>query len=177
MDLLPPEADEDVSWAMGELNARKRTQEDIRGELNERLEAKGLDGISSSAFNRRSMRLASHNRRLAEARAVFEGLAPQFTAEKVDDTNLVIGELIKTLILEMLDSSAEDFSPKGAMEISRAWLSVIQGQKLSTERRAKAVAEFARKTEEGIEKVAKAKGLSVETVAKLKREILGVRED
>jgi len=176
MDLLPPEADDDIAWAMGELNARKRTQEDIRFELNDRLEAKGLEGISKSAFNRRSTRLANHSRRLAEAREVFTGLAPQFTPETVDDTNLVIGEIIKTLILELLDAGADEFTPKGAMEIARAWASVIQGQKLSTERRAKAVREFQQRTEEGIEKVARARGLSAETVKKLKSEILGVRE-
>ncbi|QGM46724.1 DUF3486 family protein [Methylocystis heyeri] len=175
IDLLPEEARDDIVWAMAQLNERSRTQEEIRCELNEMLEAKGLPGISKSAFNRKAVRVASAARRLAESRALFEGLAPQFTPERVDQTNLVIGELIKVLITEMLDSDGKDFSPKGAMELSRAYLATIQGQKLSTERRSKAVEAFKEEAGKAVDKVAAKTGLSAETRERLKAELLGIQ--
>ena len=58
LDLLPEDCTDDVVWAMGELNARKRSQADILFELNDRLAVKGCDIISKSAFNRRAVRVA-----------------------------------------------------------------------------------------------------------------------
>ncbi len=174
IDVLPDGAEDDIAWAMAQLNERKRTQADILFELNDRLSAKGIEGISKSAFNRKAVRVAHASRRLSESRALFEGLAPQFTAARVDETNLVIGELIKVLIAEMLDADASEFSPKGAMELASAYKAAIQGQKLSTERRAKAVKEFEDKARDGVEKVALKMGLSAETRDRLKAEILGI---
>jgi hypothetical protein len=175
IDLLPEEAQDDIIWAMAQLNERVRTQADILFELNNKLEAKGLSGISKSAFNRRSVRVASAARRLAESRALFEGLAPQFTPERVDQTNLVIGELIKVLITEMLDADGSEFTPKGASELARAYLATIQAQKQSTERRVKAEAAFKAEAGAAVDKVAAKTGLSAETRERLKAEILGIQ--
>jgi hypothetical protein len=175
IDLLPEEARDDIVWAMAQLNGRTKTQADILFELNDKLEAKGIPGISKSAFNRKAVRVASAARRLAESRALFEGLAPQFTPERVDQTNLVIGELIKCLITEMLDADGSEFTPKGAMELSRAYLSTIQAQKQSTERRAKAEAAFKEEAGKAVDKVAAKTGLSAETRERLKAEILGIQ--
>lgn len=177
IDLVPEEAQDDIAWAMGELNKRSRTQADILFELNDRLAAKGVDPVSKSAFNRRAVRVANAARRLAESRALFEGIAPQFTPERIDETNIVIGELIKMLIAEMLDSDASAFTPKNSMEMARAYLATIQGQKLSAERRTKLAAEFEKKAGEAIAKVGRAKGLTQETVDTLRAEILGVRKE
>ena len=83
IDLLPDEAQDDIVWAMAELNQRKRSQADILFELNDRLAVKGCEAISKSAFNRKSMRVAAYSRRINESRALFEGIAPQFTPDKV----------------------------------------------------------------------------------------------
>ena len=58
LDLSPEEGHDDIVWAMAQLNERKRSQEDIRFELNDRLAVKGIDAISKSAFNRRAVRIA-----------------------------------------------------------------------------------------------------------------------
>ncbi|MBY6244120.1 phage protein Gp27 family protein, partial [Methylosinus sp. Sm6] len=156
IDTLPEEAQEDIAWAMGELNRRQRTQAEILSDLNGRLADKNLPLISRSAFNRRSMRVANAARRIAEGRALFEGIAPQFTPERVDESNIVIGELIKMLIAELLDDGAEALTPKNSMEMARAYLATIQGQKLSAERRTKLVEQFKKEAGEQIAKVGKA---------------------
>src|SRR4051794_37399582 len=88
MEQVPEEAQDDIIWAIGELNKRERSQADILFELNDRLAVKGVDAISSSAFNRKSMKLAAAMNRLAEARHIFAGIADQFTPEKVDENTL-----------------------------------------------------------------------------------------
>jgi len=173
LDLAPEEAQDDIMWAMGELNKRARTQADILFELNDRLAAKGLDGISKSAFNRKAMRVAAAAQRLSERRALFEGLAPQFTAERMDEANVVIGELIKTLITELLDADAGAFTPKGAMELARAYKHTIEGQNISADAKRRALDAASRKVGEAVEKVAREKGITAETRNKI-MEQLGV---
>ncbi|GJD93375.1 DUF3486 family protein [Methylobacterium iners] len=177
IDLLPEEAQDDVVWAVGELNRRERTAADILFELNDRLQVKGIPPISKSAFNRKSMKLAAMSNRLNEARHIFAGLAPQFTAEKVDEHTLVLGEFIKLLIFEIVQTDGAELSSKGAMELARAHLAVIQGQKISSERRAKLEADFKAGAAEAIDKVTKARGVSAEVTAELRRELFGVPAD
>lgn len=174
MDLVPEEGQDDIVWAVGELNKRERTAEEIRLELNDRLEAKGLDTISKSAFNRRSVKLAAMNNRLNEARYIFQGLAPQFTAEKVDEHTIVLGEFIKLLIFELAQNDGSELGSKGAMELARAHLAVIQGQKISAERRATLEARFKAEAAEAIEKVAKVRGVSKETQDAMRATLFGV---
>lgn len=175
MDLVPEEGHEDIFWAVGELNKRERTQSEILFELNDRLTAKDIDPISKSAFNRRSVKLAAAMNRLNEARYIFKGIAPQLTAEAVDEHTLALGEFIKTLCFELSQEDARSIGPKGAMELARAHLAVIQGQKLSSERRLKLEADFKAGAVEAIDKVAKARGVSAEVTADLRRELFGVQ--
>jgi len=173
LDLVPDEGRDEVYWALAELNKRERTQADILVELNERLEAKGLDAISRSAFNRKAVRMAAAAKRLDEARHLFAGLADRFTPEKVDEANIGLGEVIKTLIFELTDPD-KAHGPKEAMELARAYLATIQGQRLSSDRRQKLTKEFSAKTSAAVDQVAREKGLSADTVEAIKAQILGV---
>jgi len=177
LDLAPDEAQDDILWAMGELNQRRRTQADILFELNDRLAVKGLAGISKSAFNRRAIRAAAMASRLAERRALFAGLAPQFTAENQDEGNVVLGEMIKTLIAEMLDGDASTFTPKAAMELSRAYKHTIEGQHISADARRRAYDAAASKVGAAVDKVAAEKGISAETRGKIMEQLGIIRKD
>ena len=173
LDLIPDEGRDDVLWALEELNKRERTQADILFELNDRLEAKGIEGISKSAFNRKAVRVSAAARRISEARAVFAGIADQFTPGEADANNFALGEVIKTLILELLDEPGH--SPKGAMELARAFLATIQAQNLSTARKLKLEAEMKAQAAKAIDQVAGEKGITRETAEAIKAQILGIR--
>lgn len=175
IDLLPPEAEEDKIWALGELAKRERTQAEILINLNDRLARKGVDAISSSAFNRHAMRKIRTASRMQEGRDLFAGMSKQFTAENVDEQTVVLGEFMKTLILELMIDREGEATPKDAMELARAYQSVVSAQKMSSERRAKLEREFAAKTEAAIEKVTAAIGLSADRAKQLRRDLLGVR--
>ena len=176
MDLVPEDAQEDILWAVGELNKRERQAEDIRLELNDRLAAKDVDPISKSAFGRKSVRLAAMSARLNEARHIFQGLAPQFTADKVDEHTVALGEFIKLLVFELVQEEGGAVGPKGAMELARAYLAAIQGQKLSADRRQKIEAEMKgrlmKAAESAVGEVAEA-GKAIDGAAVLKR----IRQD
>lgn len=173
LDLLPEEAQEDVVWAVAELNKRARTQADILFEFNDRLGAKGIDAISRSAFNRASIRLAAMSARLNEARRIFEGLAPQFTPERVDENTIALGEFIKLLVFELAQSEGQEIGTKGAMELARAHLAVIQGQKISADRRVKLEERFKAEAGKALDRVAKTKGLSADAVRAMRAELFG----
>ena len=181
LDLVPEAGQDDIVWAMGELNQRKRTQSDILDELNGRLVDKGLDLISKSAFNRKAVAVAKAGWRMAESRAIFAGIAEYLTPESIDDSNIALGEFIKTLIAEIV-SQHDGLGAKEAKELSQAFQAVSTGQKLSFERRVKSKKEerdeaqaAARQTADAVAKVATEAGLSAERVAQLRREFLGVR--
>ena len=174
IDLLPEEAGDDIVWACQQLAERTRAQTDILFELNDKLEAKGIEPISRSAFNRKAMRLAAAQRRLSEARAMFEGLSEQMTAKDVDENTIILGEFIKTLIVELVDDQSGPKTPKQAMELARAFHATVAAQKISSDRRKMLEELFAAKTTQAIDRVAKKHGLTRETVDRLRAEFLGI---
>lgn len=136
LDLLPEDARDDLIWAIGELNQRQRTQEDIRFEFNDRLEAKGLEAVSRSAFNRKATRLAKRTMQLEERKFIYAGIAERLTPEEIGKSDVVLGEFLKTLIDDLLDS--EGLDSKNAMELARAYKETVVAQRHSAEHRRKA---------------------------------------
>lgn len=173
LDQLPDEAQDDLVWAMAELNQRKRSQAEILDELNGRLADKSLVLISRSAFNRKAMRVAQAGRRVDEARAIYEGIAPRVTPDQMDQSAIVIGELIKVLISELLDRDQKSFTPSGAKELASAYKAAIEAQAISGDLKRRMEAEFSAKVGAAVEKVAKAKGITADTRHKI-MEQLGV---
>ncbi len=132
LDLLPEEAQDDLVWAIGELNRRLRTQADILFEFNDKLAVKGLGPVSRSAFNRASVRLASRASKIEERRKVYAAIADKLTPEEVAKNDLVLGEFIKTLIDELADE--EGMNAKGAKDLALAYRAAVSGQKVSIDR-------------------------------------------
>lgn len=136
LDLLPEEAQDDLLWAMAELNANKRTQADILFELNDRLEVKGVDAISRSAFNRKSTSLAARAMQLEERRHVYAGIAERLTPDEVGKSDLVLGEFLKIVIDRL--TLAGEIDSKSIMELARAYKDTVVAQRHSAEHQKKA---------------------------------------
>lgn len=183
IELLPAECSPIVAWAAETLQDRDTKQVDIYSEFVSRLEGLQREHRgelefnipSFSAFNRYSIKLATMTRRLDETREIATAIAGKFDAQASDDLTLIAAEAIKTLIFELLTSKGEaGIDPKGAMSLANALRAAAQAQTVSTSRRQKVEAEFATKVDEAVEKVATAKGLTRQTVAEIKAQILGV---
>lgn len=174
LDLLPEEALDDVIWACAQLNERKRTTSDILFEFNDRLEVKGIEPVSKSAFYRRSARLAKRSRQLEERKFIYAGLASKLTPEEIGQADVVLGEFLKQLLDELLDAESETIGTKGAMELARAYKEIIVGQRHSAEHRRKAEEEAKAKIAVAAKEataVARKAGVSEETLAEINRRL------
>ncbi|MGD9769476.1 MAG: DUF3486 family protein [Pseudolabrys sp.] len=186
IDRLPDWADEVKLWAFGELKERKRAQLEILDEFNTRLrQAALLEGItidppqiSRSAFNRTAMRLSVLGRRLEETREIAAVLAPKLDRAGDDSVTLMISESIKMLAHEML-SNAGEVSADGAtaqmlMFTARALQHAEAAKRISSDTRRKIEGELKARASEAVDQVAKAQGLSSDTVEQIKARILGI---
>lgn len=185
IEQLPCECDQIIVWASNELRSRDRTQKDIYQDFYTQLEALQrehngeleFDIPSFSSFNRYSLNLAKLTRRLEDTREIAATISERFDAEASDDLTLIAAEAIKTLVFELLTDAGESgVDPKGAMNLANALRAACQAQGVSTTRRQKVEQEFEERASEAIDQVAKAKGLTADTVATLRREFLGLRE-
>ncbi len=184
IELLPAAANAIIAWAAEELRKRDRTQleiyQDFYAQLEElRREHRGeleFDIPSFSAFNRHAIKLATLSRRLDETREIAGALAKSFDAGASDNLTVIAAEAIKTLVFELLTDAGESgVDPKGAMNLANALRSAAQAQGISTTRRQKVEAEFAKDVEKAVETVARQKGMTAETAEAIKAQILGVR--
>lgn len=179
LDQLPEAAEPILAWAAEELAARRRTQVEIHAEFCDRLRrlaaetGQDIPCPSLSAFHRYSMRLHRLNRRLAETRDLVAVLADRFSPEASDDLTVIAAETIKAVVLHML-ADADSMEAKDAMLLASALRQAMAAQAVSTERRQRAEAELARRVEGAVAEVAAARGLSAETAAAIRAQILGV---
>jgi len=161
LDLLPEECQDDVVWALAELNQRQRTQADILFELNGRLAVKGYGPISKSAFSRRSVRLKRRADRLAERDALYAGIVDKITPEKMGEQDIVLGELLKAVIDEFIDEAK---SPEDVKELASAFRQIVSAQQVSANLKAKAEAAAQAKMEKAVKVAAGEVGKSGRTV-------------
>lgn len=147
LDQLPEECQDDVVWALARLNERSRTQTDILFELNDRLAVKGQGPISRSAFSRRNVRLKRRRDRLEERNAMYAGIAPTITTEKITEQDVVLGEILKAIIDERADEAS---SAKDIMDLTAAFRNVVTAQHTSLKRQQQAVAAAGRKLEKAV---------------------------
>ncbi len=147
LDLLPEDCQDDVVWALTALNGRERTQSDILFELNDRLAVKGQGPISKSAFSRRSVRLKRRADRLAERNAIYAGIIDSITPESMADQDIVLGELLKTLIDELID---EVKTPEDVKELASAYKQTVAAQHMSNNLKAKASAAAEKRLENAV---------------------------
>jgi hypothetical protein len=189
IDRLPEWCDDAVRGAFTALKENKLTQLEILDQLNGAIttaawaqgitDADAIPQISRSAFNRRSLRLAKMGRRLEETREIAAILTPKFEGENAEQITLLLAQTIKSLTYEMLESAgdlgADGETAEMLMFASRALKHAEEAQRISADTKARILRDFTEKAEKTVDAVAKAKGLSAETVETIKANILGIR--
>jgi hypothetical protein len=177
LDLLPDEAFPHVRAAIDALAERRRTQDDIREELNTHLLALGLDPVSRSAFNRKALQLAVVGEKIRLGRELAAAFAEKQAKMPEGDVALLINETVKTLIFDLVMNENfrdSDTSAKMMKEVSLALYRLEQARKISHGTRFAISATVAAQATEQVDIVAKAKGLSAETAEEIKAKILGI---
>ena len=181
-DLLPPEADDLVSWAASELADREKTQVGIYHEFVARAEelkaehggALEFEVPSLSAFNRYSIRQAMMTARLDQTREIVKVLAAKHDAKTSDDLTIMAGELIKSVVFHMLGDVGDTIMPKEIKALADAIRSAQSAQNMSSDRKASEDKRIEGQLSAAVDAVAKTKGLTAETTEDIKKQILGV---
>lgn len=167
IDMLPAEALDDVRWAIDELTARRRPAEDIRREFNERLLAiPGCEPISPSSFNRYSMQIAAHSADMMQLREAAAMFAEKKEEEPDGDVGLLLVETIKSLVYSVMMTEQNNEVPD--MKLLKAAADAVYRLELARSTNLKAAAfkreKFIADASEVVEKVAKERGMSGETI-------------
>jgi len=176
IDLLPEEADADILWLNEELREGRRLQIDLLDEFNARLADKGIGSVSKSAFSRYTVRKATQFRQLDETRRISMELADMLGVDSADKMTIALSEMLKVAAFRIAEGGG--LNSKDVMELARAIKDVTSAQKLSADYRRELEHEFDDRLEENADRaevVAREAGLSADSIAKLRREFLGVR--
>ncbi|MDT7533744.1 DUF3486 family protein [Sphingobium sp. SA2] len=176
IDMLPDEADDDLAWAIEQLRDRTMPQTAIVGEFNKRLADRGIAGVSKSAFSRWAVRKAIQFRKLDEVRHITSEIVGDLGADGADQVTVAVAEMLKVAIYELLEKGTAD--SKGVMEMARALTSVVSAQKTSHEHRRRLEERVAAQMEQAgdkLEQVATERGMTAETAAQIRRDVLGLR--
>jgi hypothetical protein len=176
LDMLPPEADADLAWALEELRGKSLPQNVIITEFNKRLADRGIPSVSKSAFSRWAVRKSIQFRKLDEVRHITSEIVADLGTDGADQVTVAVAEMIKVAIYENLEKGQVD--SKSVMEMARALTSVVSAQKGSNDLRRKLEERAAAQIEQAadkVEKVATEAGMSAERAAQMRREVLGLR--
>jgi hypothetical protein len=167
------------------LRSGSMSQKDILEEVNQLILESGLppeELISRSAMNRFAKRMEEAGSRMAQAREVAEVWTSKLGQSPTSEVGKLLQEFVRTMAFEtsmkMMDASDGEegkmVDPKSlgqlALVIQRVEQAAMTSHKVEKEIRAAFAAEVAAKTE----KIVKSAGLSAETAADIKNQILGI---
>lgn len=179
LDRLPDAAEEDIVWALEALRQRSLPQNLILDQFNARLASRGIDPVSRSAFNRWSIRKTIQFRRLDELRTVTNDLVASLGTGDADDVTVAIAEILKASIYERVEGG--ELKSKEILELSRSLNSIVAAQKTSAGHRRELEERVNSQLEAAAEKVGQAEkqmreaGLSADSIAQIRRDVLGLR--
>ncbi|SEH72989.1 Protein of unknown function [Rheinheimera pacifica] len=160
-------------------------QTDIREAINQMIEEAGLPEdakLSRTGLNRYAQKFEGVGERIRQSREVAEVWISKLGQAPTSDVGKLLQEFVRTMAFEtsmkLMDEAAEDgaepISPKAlgqlALVVQRIEAASMSSLKVEKEIRSAFAIEVADKTE----KIVKTAGLTAETAADIKRQILGI---
>ena len=150
-------------------------------QILERLKAEYAVELARSTLGEHVQKIEAVGAKIRELRAVSEGLTRAIGAGDTEKVGALNRELAHSILMRLSTATDEDgkdilFKPMEAMLIAKALDHLAHAEQLDIERALKVRKETAEKAVKEVEKVLKsdAPGLSADTVAKIKRQVLGV---
>lgn len=178
---MPDEAWPFIRVAEKQLAENRLPQTAIREQLNAKLRELGVDEISSSSFNRHSMRMSISGKELMRKREAMAGFVRELGDRPDTNMTLAISEFGKSLVYDMIELShagERELSPKDLAAVALSYQRFTQG-----DQKAIAAADAQVDLDEKISKkeaeriidaAARHAGLSQKTREMMKAEILGI---
>lgn len=129
--------------------------------------------VSKSAVGRYKQQAEAQMARYREAQEVAKVWIGKLQADPEGDVGRLLAEMLRTTAFQTL-GDIEAGSPQDVMFLAKALKDLASADKLTADRILLVRREAAKDAAEKVSSVGKAKGLSAETVAELRKEILGV---
>lgn len=180
VDLLPSEIKSQLTMM---LRDKKLSQAKILAEINQLVLDAGLGEshcLSRSGLNRFSTRMEQMSSRIRESREMAEIWTKQFGEAPQSDVGKMLMEFIKQLAFETtmtVGESEDGVDIKALNQLALVVQRVEQAETSSFKREQAIRKEVALEAAETAEKVVSEAGLSKDTVAMIKRQILGISDD
>lgn len=177
VDLLPPNIKTQLAMM---LRDKQFSQADILQEINDLIRDCGLPDemrLSRTGLNRYASRMEKVGAKIRQAREVAEIWTKQFGEMPQTDIGKTLMEMVKQIAFETslkLGEQEGGIEPKQLALLSSAIQRLEQAESLSFKREQAIRKEVAQQAAETAEKVVVQAGLSKDTVAQLKAEILGI---
>ncbi|GKX57625.1 hypothetical protein SOASR030_37370 [Leminorella grimontii] len=177
IDLLPDVIRDELHRL---LRDKRNTQEDIRDAVNELIDAHGLSDehkLSRTGLNRYASRMEEIGERIRQAREVSEMWVAKLGDAPTSDVGKMVQELVRTLAYDTtlkLSEGRETVSPKELNQLALFSQRIEQAAMVSHKREKEIRAAFAAQAAEVVNRAVKSAGISKETAAEIKREIMGL---
>jgi len=177
VDLLP-DAIRDALHQM--LRDKRHTQEEIREAINALIDQHELPDdmqLSRTGLNRYASRMEAIGSKIRASREMAEIWAAKLGSAPTSDVGKLLMEFVKTLAFETSMSLAEEegtVEPKALGQLALVAQRIEAAQMVSHKREKEIRQAFAEEAAEAAEKVTKQAGLTAETAATIRREILGI---
>lgn len=177
IDLLP----EGIRDALhGMLRDKRHTQEQIREAINELIDGHNLPDdmqLSRTGLNRYASRMEAIGSKIRASREMADIWAAKLGSAPTSDVGKLLMEFVKTLAFETSMALAETektVEPKALGQLALVAQRIEAAQMASHKREKEIRQAFAEEAAAQAEKITKSAGLSAETAADIRRQILGI---
>ncbi|CAH6246012.1 DUF3486 family protein [Klebsiella michiganensis] len=177
IDLLPDGVRDQLHQMLRE---KRHTQEEIREAINELIDSHNLPEdmkLSRTGLNRYASRMEEFGAKIRASREMAEIWAAKLGSAPTSDVGKLLMEFVKTLAFETSMSMAESgktVEPKALGQLALV-AQRLEAAAMASHKREKEIRQaFAEEAAAQAEKITKSAGLSAETAADIRRQILGI---
>ncbi|MDU1433180.1 MAG: DUF3486 family protein [Citrobacter freundii] len=162
------------------LRDKRHTQEEIREAINDLIAEHNLPEdmkLSRTGLNRYASRMEEFGSKIRASREMAEIWAGKLGSAPTSDVGKLLMEFVKTLAFETSMSMAESDKPVEPKALGQLALVAqrLEAAAMASHKREKEIQQaFAEKVAAEAETITKKAGLSAETAADIKRQILGI---
>ncbi|HGH3372438.1 TPA: DUF3486 family protein [Kluyvera cryocrescens] len=177
IDLLPDSIRDQLHQMLRE---KRHTQEEIREAINELIDGHDLPEdmqLSRTGLNRYASRMEEFGAKIRASREMAEIWAAKLGSAPTSDVGKLLLEFVKTLAFETSMSLAEKdktVEPKALGQLALVAQRLEAAAMTSHKREQEIRKAFAEEAADTAEQITKQAGLSAETAAAIKRQILGI---
>ncbi|CAM7889582.1 Mu-like prophage FluMu protein gp27 [Citrobacter freundii] len=177
IDLLPDSIRDQLHQMLRE---KRHTQEEIREAINELIDCHDLPEdmqLSRTGLNRYASRMEEVGSKIRASREMAEIWAAKLGSAPTSDVGKLLLEFVKTLAFETSISLAEQektVEPKALGQLALVAQRLEAAAMTSHKREQEIRKAFAEEAADTAEKITKQAGLSEETAADIRRQILGI---